>query len=314
MGPARHLLHFAAIGALLFAAERSLAPPSPPLALPASRVAERVAAYARETGAAPDGRVYALLERDARDEELLAREARRLGLDRDDAVVRERLVSNMRITRRGPASDPSAPDVAAPESLYREALALGMDASDALVRRRLAARMADRLRADAAREPLDEATLRRWFDAHRDRFEQPAALRFAQICFSRGEGEGGAERRAHAVLASLRDPAIAASDRGDPCLFGSAMSLRSTAELERSYGAAFARALFAADTDVWTGPIASSQGVHLVRVAERVAARGADFESVRESVRDACIAERQDAALRAGLAALRARYDGTAAR
>jgi hypothetical protein len=316
MRPARHLLHFTAIGALLFAAERSFAPP-PLLALPASRVAERVAAYARETGAAPDARVYALLERDARDEELLAREARRLGLDRDDAVVRERLVSNMRSTRRSPASAPVAPDDAAPESLYREALALGMDASDALVRRRLAARMTDRLRADAARAPLDEGTLRRWFDAHRDRFEQPAALRFTQICFSRNAGEGDAERRAQAVLASLRDAAIepaAASGRGDPCLFGGAASLRSAAELERSYGAGFAHAVFAADTGVWMGPIASSHGVHLVRVEERVAARGADFASVRESVRDACIAERQDAALRAGLAALRKRHDGTAAR
>jgi hypothetical protein len=48
--------------------------------------------------------------------------------------------------------------------------------------------------------------------------------------------------------------------------------------------------------------------VHLVRVQERVAARVADFDSVRFAVRDACIAERQDAALRDGVARLRARY------
>jgi hypothetical protein len=322
MRPARHLLHFTLLGALLFAAERRFAAPQP-IAIPAARVAERIAAYTRETGAAPDARVSALLERDAWREEVLAREARRLGLDRDDAVVRERLVSNMRVLHDGPlerrptlgGAEQSEPDAlrrdAAPDRLYREALALGMDASDALVRRRLAARMAARLRADAAREPIDETTLRAWFDAHRDAFEQPAAVRLAQICFARSEREGEAERRARSALASLRDAAIGpaeAAPRGDPCLLGNAISLRSEAELERSFGAAFARAVFAADTREWTGPIASSQGVHLVRVQERLAARGADFESVRFAVRDACIAERQDGALREGVARLRARY------
>ena len=315
MHPARHLLHFALLGALLFAAERRLATVQPAV-IPAARVAERIAAYARETGATPDERVSALLERDALGEEVLAREARRLGLDRDDAVVRERLVSNMLALQGGERERESSEAqslraAATPEHLYREALALGMDASDALVRRRLAARMTDRLRADAAREPIDDATLRAWFDAHRAGFEQPAAIRFAQLCFVRRDRDGEAELRARSALASLRDAANTAAEasrRGDPCLFGSAISVRSEAELARGFGAAFARAAFAADVGVWTGPIASSQGVSLVRVQERVAARGAAFESVREAVRDACIAERQDAALRDGVARLRARY------
>ncbi len=315
MRPARHLLHFALFGALLFAAERRIAAPLP-VAFPATRVAERIAAYTRETGAAPDARVYALLERDAQREELLAREARRLGLDRDDAVVRERLVSNMLALQGGPIEDQSSESQAlrrgaAPERLYREALALGIDASDALVRRRLAARMTERLRADAAREPVDEVALRAWFDAHRDAFEEPAAVRFAQVCFARSDRDPVPERRARSTLAALRSAAILPAEahhRGDPCLLGNAISLRSEAELERGFGAAFARAAFAADVGVWTGPIASREGVHLLRVEERVARRVADFESVRSAVRDACIAERQDAALREGVARLRARY------
>jgi hypothetical protein len=299
MHPARHVLHFAALGALLFAADREFARPQP-AAMPAERVIERAAAFARATGSAPDARQLALLERDAFHEELLAREARRLGLDRDDAVVRERLVSNMGFVL--------GRDVA-PDRLYREALALGMDTSDALVRRRLAARMTARLRADAARAPIDEATLRGWFDRHRDDYEEPAAVRFAQLCFARETRGGAAESRARETLASLRrdaDAGAAASRRGDPCLFGSEVPLRSEAELARSFGASFTRAAFGAETGVWTGPVASSQGVHLVFVRDRVAKRAADFEAVRDAVRDACIAERQDAALRDGLAALRA--------
>ena len=300
MHPARHLLHFAALGALLFAADREFARP-PPIAMPAERVTERAAAFARATGSAPDARLRALLERDAFDEALLAREARRLGLDRDDAVVRERLVRNMGFVL--------GRDVA-PERLYRAALALGMDGSDALVRRRLAARMSARLRADAVRAPIDEATLRAWFDHHRDDYEEPAAVRFTQVCFTRDALDGAAEARARAAFASLRrdaDAGAAAGLRGDPCLFGNEVPLRSEAELARSFGATFARAAFRAATGTWTGPVASSQGVHLVFVRDRVAKRAADFEAVRDAVRDACIAERQDAALRDGIAALRAR-------
>ena len=303
MRPARHLLHFIALGALLFGADRNLARPRP-IAMPAERVTERAAAFTRATGSAPGARLRALLERDAFDEEVLAREARRLGLDRDDAVVRERLVSNMRFALGGNA---------APEHLYREALALGMDTSDAWVRRRLAARMTARLRANAARKPIDEATLRAWFDLHRNDYEQPAAVRFAQICFTRDARDardGEAESRARAALASLRRDAVAAAvagRRGDPCLFGSEVPLRGEGELARSFGASFARAAFSAETGVWTGPVASSQGVHLVFVQDRVATRAAEFEDVRDAVRDACIADRQDAALRDGIAALRVR-------
>jgi hypothetical protein len=264
MHPARHLAHFAILGALLFAGQRWLAPPQPV--------------------AAPDVRAVA---RDMTDEELLAREARRLGLDRDDAVVRERLASNVAFAGR---------DDATPDERYREALALGMHESDALVQRRLAALMTARIRAEAAREPIDDATLRAWFDAHRDAYRQPAAVRLSLVCFV---GEH-AERRAHEASAE------ATTLEGDPCFFGDETPLLSEAELVRSYGAAFARVIFAAQPGAWTQPVASSQGWHLAFVRERVAARDADFAVVRDGVHDACVAERQDVALRAAVARLRA--------
>ena len=296
MRSARHLAHFIALGALLFAVERRLAPPPP--AVPEARVAERVAAFARESGAAPDPHVRDLLERDALDEALLAREARRLGLDRGDAVVRERLVSNVAF---------AGSEDATAEERYREALALGMEASDAVVRRRLAALMTARLRADAARAPIDDAALRAWFETHRDAYRQPAARRFAQLCF----GGADAEARATAALASLRGTPLestAIARAGDPCFSGAESPLRSEAELARSYGVAFARAIFAAEPNRWLDPIASSQGWHLVFVREQVPARDAEFAALRDAVRDASIAERQELALREGIAALRAAY------
>jgi hypothetical protein len=294
MRSARHLACFFLIGALFFAIERRLASPPPVLVPDASVLA---ATWARANGVAPDAQLRAQLERDALDEALLAREARRLGLDRGDAVVRERLVSNIAF---------AGGEDATPEERHREALALRMDETDAVVRRRLAALATARLRAEAARAPIDDAALRAWFEAHRGAYQQPAALRYQQRCFRGAD----AETRAEATLASLQwGSRDRSAERGDdPCFHGGETPLQSEAELASRYGVDFARSVFAAAAGDWVGPLASSQGWHLVLVRERVAARDPDLEFVRDAVRDAVIAERQERALREGIASLRAGY------
>ena len=286
-------MRFVALGALLFAIERRFAPP-PPVEVPDANAL--AAAWERASGFAPDAELRAHLAQDALDEALLAREARRLGLDRGDAVVRERLVSNIAF---------AGGEDATPEERHREALALGLDETDAMVRRRLASLAAARLRAEAARAPVDEAALQAWFEAHRDAYRQPAARRFEQLCFAGAD----AETRAAAALASLPRGEYDASARtDDPCFRGREVPLQSEAEIARSHGVDFARAVFAADAGAWVGPLASSQGWHLVFVREQVPARDLELAAVRDSVRDAVIAERQDVALREGIASLRAAY------
>ncbi|MCZ6890548.1 MAG: peptidyl-prolyl cis-trans isomerase, partial [Gammaproteobacteria bacterium] len=62
------------------------------------------------------------------------------------------------------------------EVLYREALALNLDENDVLVRRRLAQKLEMALNDVAALvEPADE-DLRRYFDAHAQRYVEPAEL------------------------------------------------------------------------------------------------------------------------------------------
>jgi hypothetical protein len=91
-------VHFAALGALVFAVQTWRATEVPP---------------ATAGIAAPS------------DQELLEREARRLGLGRDDSAVRRRLVRNLRFLGEGNA--------AGEEADYEEALALGLDRSDLVV-------------------------------------------------------------------------------------------------------------------------------------------------------------------------------------
>ena len=267
------LLHFLAAGALLFAADRWLA--------------GRPSAEATTAS-------------DVGDEELLVREARRLGLDRGDPVVRGRLVRNLRMA--GDAASSA-------DALYRESLALGMDQSDFVVRRRLAERMEARLREAGCEPPPGEAELRAYYERHRLEWTKPAWFEIAHVFFSRARRGPAAERDARAELARLRGARIGPDEapaRGDPCLLGSQLAPRSRAALARDFGPAFSEAVAALAPGTWSEPIASSYGVHLVWLRARAEAEPEPFEAVRARVEDALRSERSDAALRAGIAALRA--------
>jgi peptidyl-prolyl cis-trans isomerase C len=89
------LVHFLVLGALLFAAI-SLASNKRPVVRIDARELEQLASYwAMQTGRAPTRQELAAIIHERVDEELLAREALRLGLDEGDMIVRRRLAQKM---------------------------------------------------------------------------------------------------------------------------------------------------------------------------------------------------------------------------
>jgi hypothetical protein len=270
----RHpLLHFLALGGALFAlaggAERARVPSAPP----------------EEIG----------------DEELLLREARALGLHESDALVRRRLIRNMRFA----GGDPQRSD----EELFREALALGMDESDLVVRRRLVQRLVLAVQAAARAHEPTGAELAALLARDRERFERPARVRLSQVFLSRqrrGAALAGDAGRLREELAAAGLGPAAADAQGDALPLPAHLPLHSQAELAASFGAGFAREVFALPMGGWSGPVASSYGVHLVWVHEREPAGLPGALVLRSELREAFLEERAEAALRERLAWLRA--------
>ena len=136
----RTLLAFLALGAALAVLERGFA-----AALPGSEVARETIVisaaeveslrydWQRRTGREPDAAELVARVASEVEERVLFREGLRLGIDRTDAVVRERLVRNLRFAVAGPARSDA--------DLWAEARALGMHRSDLVVRRRLVQRV-----------------------------------------------------------------------------------------------------------------------------------------------------------------------------
>ena len=148
------------------------------------------------------------------------------------------------------------------EVLYREALAMGLDRDDSIVRRRMAQKMEFLTQDIAASVEPDDAALRKFFEGNTARYAKAARVSFRHVFFSRERRGARLEADAGEALAAL---AQGASDEtmGDPFL----REHEFADDIATALGREFAEKLAAMPAGEWRGPVASSYGVHLVRVA-----------------------------------------------
>ena len=126
------IFHFVAVGALLFAVDAlrasdepdeggSDAPPANLIEVTPEIVDDLSERHANDFGAQPDAEELEALIDGWVTEEALLREARALGLDRGDTIIRRRLVQNMRFVLES-IEPPAEPDAAAIDSWIAENL------------------------------------------------------------------------------------------------------------------------------------------------------------------------------------------------
>jgi hypothetical protein len=265
---AKPLLHFLALGAVLFGAKALWLAPQDPIGITARDVGRLRAEWLQETRRPPSARELDAQIRHLADEEMLVREALRLGLDRSDPVVAARLVRNMRFI--GAGGDAAA--------LLAQAVALNMAERDVVARRRLVQAMHERFAAGIA---LDDAEVRRYVERHAERYARAPRVSFRQ----RFAGTGG-------------QPVLLAREFVDV----------TPEAVERAFGRDFAAAVMAAPTGQWVGPVRSAYGPHEIYVAARAPAQAADYAVVQRQAWYALREERERAAVAEATQALRRRY------
>lgn len=209
-------------------------------------------------------------------DELLLAAARARGYQRSDPIVRKRLARNMRFLHPD--------DRRSDAQLADEALELGLDQGDLVVRRRLVQKMMLQAWDEADRRGVDPAEL----DAMLDRGdwpERPARVRISQVFLSRDRRGAALAEDARRLGASLKGVTPAESDRfGDPFLHGTHLPDLTVRELDNLFGPGFGEALAAAPTGAWSGPYASSYGLHWVWVHERTPAQRVSREEARAAL------------------------------
>ena len=179
------------------------------------------------------------------------------------------------------------------EVLYREGMALQMDKGDTAIRERVIFKALSVVDANVKLPPVDERTLRAWFDAHRQKYDDPARFDFQEAALA---GDASADG-VRAFVARLEG-----GTAGDA---GAALRVfkgRPAANLVQSYGEDFAKALAAAPPGRWQA-LHSQDGWRAVRLDRLTPAHPADFAALRGVVQqdwtDATLAEQRSATVRA---------------
>jgi hypothetical protein len=246
------LVHFVAIGAVLFAVDTWRAPESTPAPPP-------TAAPAAAPAPAPAQRSI-VIDAEAR-KQIATNAERRLGRTPSDAELAtetERWIDE--------------------EVLYREAVARGLDRDDPVIHQRVAGLMSYVLeQAVVIAEPTD-AELRAWFDQHRDKWSVSEHIDFTHVFISDSD-----EARAKQMATALAGGA--APDRlGDRFSGGHRYRGRKLTDLAHAFGNEFVAGLTKQPIGAWVQR-RSRHGIHLVRVDRVEAAKGADFAAARLDVR-----------------------------
>jgi hypothetical protein len=296
------LLHFIAIGAVLYVASQMLAgtQPSRVIRLDARDIHELREEWVRSAGRPPtDAELQVMIERRI-DEELMLAVARELDWQRSDPIATRRLVQNQRFL------DPDSE--ASDEELLERAFAQGMELSDIVVRRRLLERMRMQIASRAHRDAPSDDILERHRTAHPERFERPARVALDHVFLSADVRGDALARDAEALRPQL--PASGATARelaalGDPFLLPTSLPLRSERALDSQFGADLAASAIVAPIGIWSGPVASSFGLHYLWPRERTPPNLPPLAAIRAEIRGDWLAEREREALREAVARLR---------
>jgi hypothetical protein len=132
--------------------------------------------------------------------------------------------------------------------------------------------------AAAALKPSDDQ-LRAYFDANAERYSSDTRIAFNQVFV--GEAPSVEEiEQVRNVLTPETDYALV----GARTLLPPSLPMSPESSVDGTFGRGFFEQLTEVEAGVWSGPVRSGYGVHIVRITERLDARILDFETVRDAV------------------------------
>ncbi|WP_437792821.1 peptidyl-prolyl cis-trans isomerase [Sorangium sp. So ce693] len=163
------------------------------------------------------------------------------------------------------------------EALFREGLRLSLVHTDPMLRAQVIARVRGMLQAELDQKPPTDIELQRFHEAHLTDYALPETISYREYLIRSGPDADGEARR----LLSLLERQETADGPGLPIPIDH--SQRSEAQLASLYGPELAHELWILPSGSWR-ELRSSDGVHIVRVAERTAGSEPSFATIRERV------------------------------
>ena len=179
------------------------------------------------------------------------------------------------------------------EVLYREGLALQVDKGDTAIRERVIFKALSVIDSNVKLPPADDGVLRKWFEAHKDKYDDPPRYDFEEAVLS-----GDSSEAAVRAFVKTLNGGVPGDARAGLRVFKG----RPRANLVQSYGPELASALDQAPIGQWQA-LKTRDGWRAIRLGALSPAKPAVFEALRGVVlhdwTDATAAEQRTAAVRA---------------
>jgi hypothetical protein len=171
--------------------------------------------------------------------------------------------------------------------LYREALTMGLNQHDQVIRRRLAQKLEFLAKDLVALTPPTDEELQTYFDAHQDRYQEPARYTFTQVFIDPDKRGDTTLDDAEAIKATLIAQGDAVEDPGalgDDFMLQNYYPEKDSLEIQKLFGSGFVESLVDLSPGQWHGPVLSGYGVHLVYVSSVSEPPPPVFAEVQERV------------------------------
>jgi parvulin-like peptidyl-prolyl cis-trans isomerase-like protein len=179
------------------------------------------------------------------------------------------------------------------EVLYREGLSLQLDKGDDAIRERVIFKQLSVIDANTKLPPYDEASLRKWFEENRAKYDEPARFDFQEAVLVGDKSENAVRAFVSALNAGAPGDA-----KADLRLF----SKRPRSNLVQSYGEEFAKELEVVPTGEWRA-MKTTSGWRAIRLESIAKPQPADFAAISGLVlhdwTDATLSDQRSAAVRA---------------
>jgi hypothetical protein len=169
------------------------------------------------------------------------------------------------------------------EVYYRDALALALDRNDPMVRQRLRQKMEFLTDTGSYRQEPEAGELEAYLAAHEETYRRAPSLAFEQIYLGKS---ADAEKTARA-LSALRSNSAAddvASTIGERSLLPAQLSLSTPVAVANVFGAGVFEQIAEFSTGVWSGPVISAYGTHVVRINESVPGQTPPLDELLDAV------------------------------
>lgn len=178
------------------------------------------------------------------------------------------------------------------EVLYREGLALQVDRGDTMIRERVIFKSLMVVEAGVKLPPVDDKTLRTWFENQRSKYDEPPRYDFQEAVLSGDSSETAVRAFAQALNAGTP---------GDVQAGLRVFKGRPHSNLVQSYGEEFAKALDNTPPGEWHA-LPTRDGLRLMRLDAISPPKPAQFEALRNVVladwTDATLAQQRTDAVR----------------